>query len=141
MKWSVDELEKYEGAKEYFDTLMIPLISLPLGQVGVEAAKEYKWLDEICNYSERQLTGRVLLLPVYYQFEQDFFVPALMNDDFRYKILITTNQTWYEKLQDNGISCYLINRKNDEENLAEIVKEGKKLTKAIMEHWKNEISE
>jgi len=138
MKWSVEELEKYEGAKEYYDTLMIPVMSLQIDQVGLEAAREYKWLDEICNYSERQLTGRVLLLPVCYQLEQGISVPALVNDDFRYRVLITTNQVWYQTLLDSGVFCYFIERKNDEENLAEIVKEGKKLTKAIMEQWKSE---
>jgi len=41
MKWSVEELEKYEGAKEYYDTLMIPVMSLQIDQVGLEAAREY----------------------------------------------------------------------------------------------------
>jgi hypothetical protein len=67
MKWKMNDLEKYEDAKEYIDTLLIPLVPFQLGDD--EASKKAAFQEEVMQIFareiEQELSGRVMLLPSY----------------------------------------------------------------------------
>ncbi|RKD25732.1 hypothetical protein BEP19_01965 [Ammoniphilus oxalaticus] len=137
MRWTAEDIEKFEAEKEFIDTALIPIFSFSVEQIGVDVVKEQKWLEEICVYTERQLTGRVLLFPTLYALDPEWRYDLLISEPFRYQQCVTTNPLLAEKLEEQGLSVYLLGRAEDEEDLATMVKEGKKLTNLIMERWKN----
>jgi len=68
MKWKKADIEKYIQAKEYIDTALLPL--LPFSLANDEDAKKNSFQSElltiIVNEMEKEITGRILLLPNYY---------------------------------------------------------------------------
>jgi hypothetical protein len=68
MKWRKSDIEKYVQAKEYIDTALIPL--LPFNLANDEEAKKSSFQSElltiIVSEIEKEITGRILLLPNFY---------------------------------------------------------------------------
>jgi len=137
MRWTVEDMEKFEQEREFVDTALIPIFSFPMDQVSLDVTKEQKWLEEICVYAERQLTGRVLLLPTLYVIDQEWPLNSVTISSFPIVQFVTTNEQLQEKLGQLNVPVYLLERKEQEDDLTEMVREGKKLTKRIMEQWKN----
>ncbi|MEW9669773.1 DUF2487 family protein [Ammoniphilus sp. 3BR4] len=136
MRWTVEDMTTYEGAKEYIDTALIPVYHLHPDELGVAKIKEQKWLEEICVYAERQLTGRMVLFPTLYLMDGQKGVPAFDSNQFQYIQFITTQTEMHESLMALKFPVYLLERKEDEEDLTEMVREGKRLTQQIMGLWK-----
>ncbi|HJV46382.1 MAG TPA: DUF2487 family protein [Bacillota bacterium] len=135
MRWKVEDIEKYEQAKEYIDTAVIPVFSFDPNLLGIEVVLEQTWLEEVCVYAERQLTGRVVLFPTLYLFNNE---PSFCNINFTtfsHHLFVTTNQEIAEQLEKAHFNVYLLARQDKEEELALMVREGKKLSQYIMENW------
>lgn len=135
MRWIVEDMEKFEGAKEFVDTALIPVFSFEINQVGKKVVQEQKWLEEICVYTERQLTGRLILFPTLYLLQNDLNLGPIQTDPFTYCLFVTTNISIYDRLTQLNLSAYLLERNEEEEELSVMVREGKRLTKKIMESW------
>lgn len=67
MKWSKVDLDKYVQAKEYIDTLLIPLIPFQLAKDNdlAKEAFQRESLEMFLHEIEKELMGRVLLMPSY----------------------------------------------------------------------------
>src|SRR5690625_8053528 len=68
MKWASQDLERYTQAKEYVDTIIMPLIPFqisPDNEAGKEAVQS-EALSIIAKEIEKELSGRVMLLPSYH---------------------------------------------------------------------------
>lgn len=67
MRWFSEDLKKYVQAKEYVDTLIIPLESFHLSQEASLAKDSFQRevLTVYTNEIEKELSGRVLLAPAY----------------------------------------------------------------------------
>ena len=67
MKWYSEDLIKYVQAKEYIDTLIIPLEAFHLSQESnlEKDAFHREVLGIYTNEIEKELSGRVLLAPTY----------------------------------------------------------------------------
>lgn len=67
MKWKKNELEQYIGAKEYVDTIIMPLLPFQLSDDTNMAkdAFQREVLETFANELEMELTGRVVLTPAY----------------------------------------------------------------------------
>lgn len=68
MKWNKEDMDKYITAKEYVDTLILPLVPFNLSndQKIVDQAFQNEVISIFSREIERVLTGRVLLTPNYY---------------------------------------------------------------------------
>ncbi|WP_174613596.1 DUF2487 family protein [Virgibacillus ihumii] len=67
MKWKKNELEQYINAKEYVDTIIIPLLPFQLSDdsnMGKDAFQR-EVLETFTNELEMELTGRVIRIPAY----------------------------------------------------------------------------
>lgn len=63
MRWTADDLRKYQDGMEYFDTALIPCYSIELGEMRAERLKEIEdWMDRVMLLEEK-LKGRVILFP------------------------------------------------------------------------------
>ncbi|MFS0751585.1 YpiF family protein [Oceanobacillus sp. 1P07AA] len=67
MKWIREDINTYDGAKEFVDTLIIPLS--PFQLVNTNEAKklssQYEEMNLMVKELEKELMGRVLLTPNY----------------------------------------------------------------------------
>lgn len=68
MKWVGPDLERYVQAKEYIDTIVMPLIPFNLSddKDALKKANQNEILTIIINEIESELSGRVMLIPNYY---------------------------------------------------------------------------
>ncbi|WP_373896165.1 YpiF family protein [Virgibacillus natechei] len=68
MKWTKTDIKKYIDAKEYIDTILAPLIPFHLSNDNdlEKSAFQAEILSVFSSEIEKELTGRVLLTPVYY---------------------------------------------------------------------------
>ncbi|OZU90121.1 hypothetical protein CIL03_02980 [Virgibacillus indicus] len=67
MYWKKEDINKYVQAKEYIDTIIIPLIPFQLSQDNdlEKNAFQSEVLTVFSGEIERELTGRVMLIPTY----------------------------------------------------------------------------
>jgi hypothetical protein len=135
MRWNVEDLETYEASKEYIDTAVIPVFSFNPNDLGASVVAEQTWLEEICVYAERQLTGRAILFPTLYVFNEQLNVDNVTFDSFKHHLWVTTNQVLAQQLETFGFKVYILQRSEDEEDLSVMVRAGKKLAQSIMEQW------
>lgn len=68
MKWQKEDLKQYVQAKEYIDTVIIPLIPFQFtDEHNIEKnAFQSELFSILANETEKELTGRVMLTPNYH---------------------------------------------------------------------------
>lgn len=73
MKWTVHDVSMYEKEKQYIDTAVIPLLPLNFSERAKLAAADGEFMQLITNEIERQLKGRLFLLPSFTYFVSESF--------------------------------------------------------------------
>lgn len=105
MKWNAEEIEKYENARTYIDTVIIPVYHLQVEEIGRETYGKVQRLQEVCSYIESQVKGRALLLPVWYQFapglDMEHTVSEILNQQtFTHVLFVTIQKEMYDALRE-----------------------------------------
>lgn len=106
MKWRKDDLEKYVQAKEYIDTILMPLIPFQLTNdedIGKDAFQQ-EIMTIFANEIEQELSGRVLLIPSYFYLKDtekaieverlNQWISETENQPFNHTILLTFDPSW-----------------------------------------------
>jgi|SRR5690625_905298 len=112
MKWASQDLERYTQAKEYVDTIIMPLIPFqisPDNEAGKEAVQS-EALSIIAKEIEKELSGRVMLLPSYHYVKSadkeketarlNDLVKEVEKQPFTHKFFITFDMGWKKHEQD-----------------------------------------
>lgn len=111
MQWSRESLKQYVDAQEYIDTLLIPLVPLKLKDVQdlEKNAFQRELLNILSNEIERELAGRIMLLPEYVylanaDLEQECerlnsWIQAAKNQPFEHILFLTFDVAW-KQLED-----------------------------------------
>lgn len=74
MKWTKSGIVKYEEAKEYIDTLLIPLAPFQLNENRAsKVAADSEILEILSREIEKDLSGRLFKLPLYHYLQGDSF--------------------------------------------------------------------
>lgn len=117
MQWSNVDIKRYSQAKEYIDTLFIPLIPFQLS-VDNDLSKhafQYESLTIFLNELEKELSGRVLLTPTYHYLTHtskaeetnriEHWVKDARKQPFDHIFFFTHDATWkkYEKDLDGSL--------------------------------------
>ena len=63
MKWIPQDTEMFLGAREYVDTVIMPLIGITFQDYVKQSASINEFITIISRQVEQQFKGRVLLLP------------------------------------------------------------------------------
>jgi glycine cleavage system pyridoxal-binding protein P len=68
MKWRKSDLQQYVQAKEYIDTILLPLVPMQLSndKEADRNSAEAEAMSILANGIEKELTGRTMLLPNYH---------------------------------------------------------------------------
>lgn len=114
MRWNAADLEKYLDAKEYIDTLIIPLQKFQITNETklIEEAFQREILSLFSYEIEKVLSGRVLLTPEFnYLSDQldseidrlNSWVEEIVNQPFKTIIFLTFDSNWNKHSNDlNG---------------------------------------
>ncbi|WP_027963367.1 DUF2487 family protein [Halalkalibacillus halophilus] len=112
MKWMYQDVQAFQNAKEYIDTAVIPLVPYTFkGEVDI---KKFAFQSEVMNIFmsqiEKQLKGRVFLLPSYYYIKTDSLEPHyqqlnetvdhLHNHQFKHVLLFSFDKQWRKFMKD-----------------------------------------
>lgn len=112
MRWSKEDLEKFIPAKEYVDTLILPLLPFQLTEeddLG-KMAFQCEVLTIFVTELEKELAGRVLLTPSYYYNKKaskkaevervNGWVDDALNQPFEHVFFITFDAKWKKEEKD-----------------------------------------
>lgn len=106
MKWLSKDLEQFVKAKEYIDTVIIPLIPMTFSndETMIETAFQKEVMEIYTMNIEQKLKGRVFLLPEYYYLKNDTiteeqtrleqYIDNIKQQPFKYIFLITFDRNW-----------------------------------------------
>lgn len=109
MKWIKDDVEKYVTAKEYIDTVILPLIPFDMAQELEKSAYHNESLTLLTKGLEKERTGRVMLAPTYYYIKSNdlsqelirvnSWIENFQEQPFKHVFLITFDATWKKNEQ------------------------------------------
>lgn len=106
MKWYKDDLNKYISAKEFIDTIIIPVQGFQLSQDSSleKDAFQGEVLSIYANEIEKELSGRVMLLPIYTYFKNtrmenevtrlNEWVNEVLKQPFKTVFILTLDMNW-----------------------------------------------
>ncbi|CAG9622641.1 YpiF family protein [Sutcliffiella rhizosphaerae] len=101
MKWTSKDIVQYTQAKEYIDTVVIPLIPISFKENIQSVAAQGEYITILSFELERQFKGRVVLLPSFSYVEASSSVEQLNNVSLHIKeagikhvFLLTSDATW-----------------------------------------------
>lgn len=111
MQWKKADLEKYKQAKEYVDTVLIPLMPYHLSQDDhlEKSAFQQEVLGIFAHEIEKELAGRVMLIPNYQYLKSDKldteterlnkWIADSRKQPFKHVFLVTFDALWKKSEQ------------------------------------------
>lgn len=111
MKWKKSDLNQYKQAKEYVDTILIPLVPFHLdNDKDIEkSAFKNEVLSAFTNEIENELSGRLMLIPSYYYLKKadkemetarlNTWVEEVQKQPFTHVFFVTFDGTWKKNEQ------------------------------------------
>lgn len=63
MRWTPKDIDTFEEAREYIDTVLIPLVPVSLERGMKQSASMYDFINMLTAAIENQFKGRIMLLP------------------------------------------------------------------------------
>ncbi|WP_404346612.1 YpiF family protein [Sutcliffiella horikoshii] len=109
MKWTSKNISQYVQAKEYIDTVIIPLMPISFGDNIKTIASQGEYINILSYELERQFKGRVILLPPFSYIESDQpenKVEQLNNlslhikeNNIKHVFLMTSDSSWSQQEQ------------------------------------------
>lgn len=106
MKWVQQDLKRYIGAKEYIDTIIMPLIPFQISkdEEALKGANQHQAISIIINEIEKELSGRVMLVPNYYYIKTadkenevhrlNTWIDDMAEQPFKHYFFITSDLSW-----------------------------------------------
>lgn len=134
MQWTKKDMELYIGSKEYIDTAIIPIIPFQLSQetnIGKSTSKR-EVLSIFATEIEKELSGRVLLIPNYYYLEYgdkdeeaqrlNKWTQEIQKQPFEHVFILTFDAGWkkHEKSLDANL-LWVPGFQIDEQNSSNIM--------------------
>lgn len=106
MKWTKTDMEKYKDAKEFVDTLLIPLSPFELGDDA--SLEKHSFQQEVLHIFaheiEQLLAGRLLLIPSYMYLKStereaevariEYFIENAKKQPFTHVFYLTFDAEW-----------------------------------------------
>ncbi|MGA9290655.1 MAG: YpiF family protein [Anaerobacillus sp.] len=116
MKWTESDIALYEKEKEYIDTAVLPLVPISMTSSLKTIVSMGEYMTIISSELERQLKGRLLLLPAftYLQTEEmssrverlNLMEQELTRGGIKHIITLTADVDW--KQSENQLSSALL---------------------------------
>lgn len=153
MKWISTDIDMYIKAKEYVDTILIPLIPITLKKDVKSAVEMGEYITIMSTELEREFKGRLLALPAFTYLKEENAAQlkdrlnnwyANMNEEeVKHILLITADPDW--KLQEKELEATLLLVPSipldeiDQKYMEQLVKsQMKQLKTIVMNLWQKE---
>lgn len=150
MKWLSKDMDMYIGAKEYVDTVVLPLVPVSFGNDMKQVVSMYEFTMILTTQLEKQFKGRMVLLPHYTYINPSYddelkqlkkWEEELLEEGFKHIFYMTADDKWEEwKKSLNGhLICFPSIPLNDmEEKYKQSIIEDqmKELITIFMQKWK-----
>ncbi|MCY7758025.1 YpiF family protein [Bacillus inaquosorum] len=101
MRWRITDAKDYLQTKDYIDTAVIPLINIKVGAHFKITAEKGEFTQLLSDELERQLKGRVYLLPPYTYVDRNEKTVQGLKDlreelisEFPHVVLLTSDENW-----------------------------------------------
>ncbi|MGM9928159.1 MAG: YpiF family protein [Bacillus sp. (in: firmicutes)] len=152
MKWIPKDLEMYNQAKEYVDTLIIPLHGITFNGGMNQSASNVEFISVISQQIEKQFKGRVLLLPAvnyYHGWAEEEKKEMILRwegivdkDKFPHVFFLTSDVFWKESevVFDESliwIPSIPLESLEDKYKKSVVEKETKNILDIIIRKWRN----
>lgn len=154
MRWKVEDMEQIIMMEEYVDTLLYPVCVSSEEKWDESWIKRQFWLERVCGYAERQLTGRLFLFQTLFVarkkemnegisttfIEQN--IQALIQR-FPHCIVVTNDSTLSIELIKKGVQAYVVSAPPEEKTdtklfLEKALSESNRVVKSCIALWQNE---
>ncbi|NNU83963.1 DUF2487 family protein [Geobacillus sp. BMUD] len=106
MKWTGEDVALYEQERDYIDTALLPLLPVAFGQGAKRLASGGELVGLIAAEVERQLKGRVFLLPSFVYFADEprallterlaDWTNRLRREGMKHLFYVTCDRSWQE---------------------------------------------
>lgn len=153
MKWIPQDIDMFVTAKEYVDTVVIPLYPISFGDDVKQLANMSEFINLLTIQLERQFKGRLLLLPGFTYFkkqENDKYLNDLLEweevlkqEDFKHIFYVTSDSDW--KMKEQKLSGSLIwlpalplEHMDEKQKKSIIDDQVKQLLNLFVQRWHNE---
>lgn len=110
MKWNNEELTRYVQAKEYVDTILLPLIPFQFSddEASVKTSFQNEVIQIFTQEIEKELSGRIMLAPSYYYLKDpteeaariNSWVDDMQKQPYQHIILLTFDAGWKKVEKD-----------------------------------------
>jgi hypothetical protein len=118
MRWKVEDMGQMIGMEEYIDTLLYP-VCVSGAKWDESWIKDQFWLERVCSYVEKQLTGRLFLFQSlcvaqakegYEKTACDFIEQNILalTARFPYRLVVTNDVILAETLTKTGVCAYVV---------------------------------
>ncbi|WP_042223599.1 YpiF family protein [Oceanobacillus manasiensis] len=106
MKWKKNDIAQYIEAKEYIDSVLIPLVPFQVSDENALTTSTFQSevIYILANEIEKELTGRVLLTPTYHYLKNsnketevdrlNYWVQDVKQQPFEHVFFITFDSGW-----------------------------------------------
>jgi hypothetical protein len=104
MKWNSEDIDMYMKAKEYVDTIVLPLCPIALDDQIKKTAEMTEFITLLSAQLERQFKGRLIMLPGFTYLKStngDELYNTLLNweqeflrNGFKYVYYVTSDSDW-----------------------------------------------
>ncbi|AGT32507.1 hypothetical protein M493_11285 [Geobacillus genomosp. 3] len=107
MKWTSGDVATYEKERDYIDTALIPLLPVSIRQGARRLASGGELVGLVAAEAERQLRGRVFLLPAFVYFADEpraslaerlaDWTSRLEQEGMKHVFYVTCDRAWQEE--------------------------------------------
>jgi hypothetical protein len=110
MKWTSKDISQFVQAKEYIDTVVIPLTPISFKDNIKTVASHGEYINILSYELERQFKGRVILLPSFSYVESqpmdekmaqiNYLTSHIREGSIKHVFLLTSDSMWSQKEQE-----------------------------------------
>jgi hypothetical protein len=106
MKWTPADIEKFEKSPEYVDTAVVPLFPISFANGMKETASMTEFTGLLTSQLERQLQGRILLIPGFSYLKDSrldvveqlkLWETELLDKQFNHVFYVTSDYDWKQQ--------------------------------------------
>lgn len=148
MKWVAADVEMYQKAAEYVDTVIVPLLPVSFGEDMKQNASMAEFTGILTSQLEKQFRGRIFLLPDFVYIKEDEgsldalknWENSLLDKQFNHIFYVTSDSRWRHREKDlNGNVLWMpslsMDQMHDQQKVAIVDDQVKQLLSLFTEKW------
>ena len=151
MKWTAKDVDMYQRAKEYIDTVCVPLVPITFGDQMKRLTSSSDFITILGMEIEKKFKGRIFLTPAFYYVSGDkkksdslqVWLEELKHAGFKYIYFLATDHSWeIEEKNLTGSFLYISDFSKEQlemDQAQELIKQQSQIMIDIfIDKWKNE---